>query len=178
MQSPSDETLMEQVRDNDLDQLSTLFERYQGLLFGFLLRLTNDRDTAQDLVQNVFLRILKYRASYQSTHPFRAWIYQLARNVYADHWKKHQVPAGDLEEAERTPTLRRAAMAGVAATHEGQDVQEALALLPSAQREILVLHRFQGFDYAEIGEMLGCSEGAARVKAHRALEALRKIYFS
>ncbi|GAB3235437.1 ECF family RNA polymerase sigma factor SbrI [Hymenobacter seoulensis] len=178
MQSPSDETLMEQVRDNDLDQLSTLFERYQGLLFGFLLRLTNDPDTAQDLVQNVFLRIMKYRTSYQPTYPFRAWIYQLARNVYADHWKKHHVPAADLEMAERTPTMRRAAMAGVAATYDGQDVQEALALLPAAQREILVLHRFQGFDYAEIGEMLGCSEGAARVKAHRALEALRKIYFS
>ncbi|UOQ78576.1 sigma-70 region 4 domain-containing protein [Hymenobacter sp. 5516J-16] len=46
-----------------------------------------------------------------------------------------------------------------------------------AQREILDLHRFQGFDYAEIGQMLGCSEGAARVKAHRALEALRTLYF-
>ena len=178
MHSPSDETLMAQVRDNDLDQLTPLFERYQGPLFGFLLRLTNDRDTAQDLVQNVFLRVLKYRASYQPTQPFRAWVYQLARHVHADHWQKQPVPAGDLEAAERTPTLRRAALAGVAASSDGEHLQDALALLPAAQREILVLHRFQGFDYAEIGEMLGCSGGTARVKAHRALEALRKIYFS
>ena len=176
--SPSDETLMAQVRDNDLDQLTPLFERYQRPLFGFLLRLTNDRDTAQDLVQNVFLRILKYRASYQPTQPFRAWVYQLARHVHADHWQRQPVPAGDLETAERTPTLRQAALAGVAAATDHQHLQEALALLPVAQREILVLHRFQGFDYAEIGAMLGCSEGNARVKAHRALEALRKIYFS
>ena len=168
---------MEQVRQNDLDQLTPLFERYHGPLFNFLLRLTGSRETSQDLVQNVFLRVLKYRASYQPEQPFRAWVYQLARHVHHDHWQKNRVPATDVDDFERTATHRRAALAGMAATQEQAALQEALSLLPVAQREILVLHRFQGFSYAEIGELLACSEGAARVKAHRALEALRQLYF-
>ncbi|UYZ62827.1 RNA polymerase sigma factor [Hymenobacter weizhouensis] len=176
--TPSDEDLMLRVQANDLDQLTPLFERYHGPLFGFLTRLNNgDRDTGQDLTQNVFLRVLKYRASYRPGLSFRTWLYQLARHVHADHWQQRRPAPTDLDSLERTTSHGRAAQAHRTATDCADSVQEALALLPAAQREILVLHRFQGFDYAEIGEMLGCSEGAARVKAHRALEALRTLYF-
>ena len=174
----SDEALMERVRADELDCLTGLFERYQGPLFGFLARLANgDRDVAQDLTQNVFVRVLRYRASYQPGQPFRAWVYQMARHVWADHYQR-QRPSADLEEVEKTAAHGRAAQAQRAATDQQQALHEALALLPAAQREVLVLHRFQGFDYAEIGEQLGCTAGAARVKAHRALDALRKIYLS
>ncbi|WP_215136043.1 RNA polymerase sigma factor [Hymenobacter sp. ISL-91] len=173
----SDETLMEQVRGDDLDQLTPLFERYHGPLFNFLFRLCGCRETSQDLVQNVFLRVLKYRASYQPGQPFRAWVYQLARHIHHDHWQKNRRPPDDVDGFEGTTTHRRAALAGMAASQEHAALQDALGLLPVAQREILVLHRFQGFSYAEIGELLACSEGAARVKAHRALEALRQVYF-
>ncbi|MGI4863201.1 MAG: RNA polymerase sigma factor [Janthinobacterium lividum] len=174
----SDEALMEQVRDGALDCLTGLFERYQGPLFGFLARLANgDREVAQDLTQNVFVRVLRYRASYQPGQPFRAWVYQLARHVWADHYQR-QRPSADLEEVEKTAAHGRAAQAQRATTDQHEALQEALALLPAAQREVLLLHRFQGFDYAEIGEQLGCTAGAARVKAHRALDALRKIYLS
>jgi RNA polymerase sigma factor (sigma-70 family) len=174
----SDEALMERVRADELDCLTGLFERYQGPLFGFLVRLANgDREVAQDLTQNVFMRVLRYRASYQPGQPFRAWVYQMARHVWADHYQR-QRPTADLEEVEKTAAHGRAAQAHRAATDQHQGLHEALALLPPAQREVLVLHRFEGFDYAEIGEQLGCSAGAARVKAHRALDALRKIYLS
>ncbi len=174
----SDEALMERVRDGELDCLTGLFERYQGPLFGFLARLANsDREVAQDLTQNVFVRVLRYRASYQPGQPFRAWVYQMARHVWADHYQR-QRPSADLEEVEKTAAHGRAAQAQRADTDQHEALQEALALLPAAQREVLLLHRFQGFDYAEIGEQLGCTAGAARVKAHRALDALRKIYLS
>jgi RNA polymerase sigma-70 factor (ECF subfamily) len=175
---PSDEFLMAQVQADHLDHLTPLFARYKSPLFSFLYRLTNDYDTSQDLTQNVFYRVLKYRASYQPGQPFRPWVYQMARRVYADHWQQTKHPTDDLDEVEHTAAHHRASLAGMHATNSEQALQEALSLLPPAQREILLLHRFQGFDYAEIGAMLGCSEGAARVKAHRALEALRKIYFS
>jgi len=174
----SDEALMERVRADELDCLTGLFERYQGPLFGFLARLANgDREVAQDLTQNVFMRVLRYRASYQPGQPFRAWVYQLARHVWADHYQR-QRPSADLEEVEKTASHGRAAQAQRANYDQQQALHEAMALLPAAQREVLVLHRFQGFDYAEIGEQLGCTAGAARVKAHRALDALRKIYLS
>ncbi len=175
----SDEVLMEAVRAGELDQLTGLFERYHGPLFGFLARLGGgDRELAQDLTQDVFGRVLRYRASYQPGQAFRAWVYQMARHVWADHYQR-QRPASnlaDLAEVEKTAAHGRAAQAQRATTDEHSALHEALALLPAAQREVLVLHRFQGFDYAEIGEQLGCSAGAARVKACRALDALRKIY--
>ena len=169
---------MTQVQADNLDQLVPLFERYQQPLFSFLCRLTGDREVSQDLTQNVFYRVLKYRASYQPGQPFRAWIYQLARNVHTDHWQKNRRPTTDLDHLEHTASYGRSALAQATTTDRDAALQEALALLPAEQREILVLHRFQGFDYSEIGELLGCTAGAARVKAHRALEALRKIYFS
>lgn len=174
----SDEDLMLQVQADDLDQLTPLFERYQGPLFGFLTRLNHgDREAGQDLTQNVFLRVLKYRASFRAGLSFRTWLYQLARHAHADYWQQRRPTPTDLTDLERTSAHGRAAQAHLSATDCAQSVQEALALLPPAQREILELHRFQGFDYAEIGQLLGCSEGAARVKAHRALEALRTLYF-
>ena len=72
METTSDEVLMAAVRADNLDQLVPLFERYHGPLFNYLTRLTNDRETSEDLTQTVFERILKYRASYQPTQPFRA----------------------------------------------------------------------------------------------------------
>ncbi|WP_206599857.1 RNA polymerase sigma factor [Hymenobacter glacialis] len=178
--STSDEDLMAAVRADDLDQLVPLFERYHGPLFNYLTRLTNDRETSEDLTQTVFERILKYRSSYQPTQPFRAWVYQMARNVHADYWQRQQKlrAADDVAEVEKTGGLRGAAFAQMRVNSCADDLHEALALLPTPQREILVLHRFQGFGYEEIGQLLGCTAEAARVKAHRALQALRKIYFT
>ena len=175
----SDEALMTAVRADHLDQLVPLFERYHGPLFNYLTRLTNDRETGEDLTQTVFERILKYRGSYQPTQPFKAWVYQMARNVHADHWQRLQKQrADDVDEVERTGGLRAAALGQQRTSSSHDDLHEALGLLPAPQREILVLHRFQGFSYDEIGQLLSCTAEAARVKAHRALQALRKIYFA
>ncbi|WP_051719017.1 RNA polymerase sigma factor [Hymenobacter sp. IS2118] len=178
--STSDEELMAAVRADDLDQLVPLFERYHGPLFNYLTRLTNNRDTSEDLTQTVFERILKYRSSYQPTQPFKAWVYQMARNVHADYWQRQQKLRADddVAEVEKTGGLRGAAFVQMRVSSHHDDLHEALALLPTPQREILVLHRFQGFGYEEIGQLLGCTAEAARVKAHRALQALRKIYFA
>ncbi|MBF9222708.1 RNA polymerase sigma factor [Hymenobacter ruricola] len=179
--STSDEELMAAVRADDLDQLVPLFERYHGPLFNYLTRLTNDRETGEDLTQTVFERILKYRSSYQPTQPFKAWVYQMARNVHADYWQRQQklrAADADVEDVERTGALRGAAFSQMRVSNHHDDLHEALNLLPAPQREILVLNRFQGFGYEEIGQLLGCTAEAARVKAHRALQALRKIYFA
>jgi RNA polymerase sigma factor (sigma-70 family) len=174
----SDEALMAAVRADDLDQLVPLFERYHSPLFNYLYRLTNDRETSEDLTQTVFERLLKYRGSYQPSQPFRAWVYQLARNVHADHWhRREKLRAADVDEVERTGGLRSAAFSQLRISTHHDELHEALAQLPTNQREILVLHRFQGFAYDEIGQLLGCTAEAARVKAHRALQALRKVYF-
>src|SRR5215472_5086334 len=83
-----DEDLMLQVRDGAGEMLGVLFDRYQTPLFNFYAKLTGDRALSEDLVQEVFLRILKYRQSYRRGTPFRAWVYQIARNARIDHFRK------------------------------------------------------------------------------------------
>src|SRR5438270_12403333 len=88
--SMSDEELMAQVRSGVGEMLGVLFERYQIPLFNFSLKLSGDRAASEDLVQEVFFRILKYRQSYRQATGFRAWMYQIGRNTRGDHWRKEK----------------------------------------------------------------------------------------
>src|SRR6516164_9355553 len=88
--SVSDEELMSQVRNGVGEMLGVLFDRYQVPLFNFYLKLTGERSVSEDLVQEVFLRILKYRQTYRIDTPFRAWMYQIARNARVDHLRRRR----------------------------------------------------------------------------------------
>ena len=81
----TDEMIMEAVRNGDLQQASVLFERYNKQIYNFLARMTMSKVLAEDLTQNVFLRMIKYRNSYRDGNKFHSWIYQIARNVFSDH---------------------------------------------------------------------------------------------
>src|SRR5256885_940770 len=102
MNSATDEDLMLQVRDGAGETLGVLFDRYQAPLFNFYAKLTGDRSLSEDLVQEVFLRILRYRQSYRAGTPFRAWIYQIARNARVDHYRKTR-PQAELDPETPAP---------------------------------------------------------------------------
>ena len=163
------------VRDGELDCLGELFERHQGPLFGFLIKLTGDRSAAEDIVQTVFERMLKYRHTYRDDGRFTAWMYHLARRCAADHFRKSAAlpapvdPADLSDHADETPGAAEAA----ARRDDRALLHHALARLEAADREVLLLSRFQEMSFAEVAQILECSAGAARVRAHRALHALR-----
>src|SRR5438105_5514891 len=92
-----DEELMLYVRNGVPEMLGVLFERYHVPLFNFFYRLTGNRMASEDLVQDAFYRILKYRQSYKPGSPFRTWMYQIARNARADQF--HRQPREVEEEA-------------------------------------------------------------------------------
>ena len=79
-----DEDLMLQVRNGEAEMLGVLFDRYQAPLFNFYTKMTQDRAMSEDLVQDVFVRILRYRQTYRPGTPFRTWMYQIARNARLD----------------------------------------------------------------------------------------------
>jgi RNA polymerase sigma factor (sigma-70 family) len=167
-----DEDVMLQVRDGAGDMLGVLFDRYQSPLFNFYSKLTRDRTLSEDLVQEVFLRILKYRQSYRPGTPFRAWIYQIARNARIDHFRKF--PREITFEPEMLPPVVPPDSA-----QEQQEVellQRALQQLPEEKREILLLCRFQELKYEEIASLLGCELNTVRTRIHRALQDLRKAF--
>jgi RNA polymerase sigma factor (sigma-70 family) len=83
----TDEALMRAVRDGDVARLGTLFERHHGAVFDFLARMTGNRAAAEDLTQDVFVRILKYRNSLRDEGSFETWLFRIARNARADYFK-------------------------------------------------------------------------------------------
>src|SRR6266480_4390786 len=140
-----DEDLMLQVRDGAGETLGVLFDRYQTPLFNFYSKLTGDRTLSEDLVQEVFLRILKYRQSYSPGTPFRAWVYQIARNARIDHFRKFP-PQTALEPEMLPPVLP---------TNSAQQQQEVELL----QRALQDLRK--AFHQLARGTMLKKAEAAA-----------------
>jgi len=167
-----DEELMMLVRGGAGDMLGVLFDRYQVALFSFYSKLTGNRAASEDLVQEVFVRILKYRRSYRPGTAFRPWIYQIARNAHADQMRKRR------DEVEYQPDMEPQAPQNDSANANQQQalLHRALLELPEDKREVLLLSRFQGLPYNEIAELMGCQVGAVKVRVHRALQELRAVF--
>ena len=79
------------VRDGYVERIGVLFDRYHRMLFNFFLRLTPNRGLSEDLVQEVFFRMLKYRHTFQAGTNFTAWMYQIGRNAHIDQMRKHRL---------------------------------------------------------------------------------------
>lgn len=167
-----DEELMLEVRDGTGETLGVLFDRYHTPLYNFYSKLTGDRTLSEDLVQEVFLRILKYRQSYQPGTPFRAWIYQIARNARVDHYRK--TPKHITFEPEMAPAVMPKDEAQ--RSQEAELLHRALMQMPEEKREILILSRFQELKYDEIARLLGCELGTVKTRIHRAIQELRQNF--
>ena len=168
---------MIKVKDGDLDKLGLLFERYKKPLFGFFYGLNREVEVSEDLVQNVFFRILKYRYLFRGDGDFKTWMFHIARNVNNDHYRKnkwkHKESLENWEERLGTDENRSNQYKH---DDEMQLLTMALDRLPEDKREILLLSKFQDKKYKEIGEIIGCTEGAVKVKVFRALQELKEVY--
>ncbi len=163
---------MLQVRNGEVDMLGVLFDRYQAPLYNFYAKMTQDRVVSEDLVQEVFLRILRYRQTYRPGTTFRTWMYQIARNTRLDQIRKTR-PETSLVSEPVAPTSHPDS---AQQQQEAAMLQRALMHLPEDKRELLVLSRFQELQYGEIARLLGCEVGAVKVRVHRALQQLREIF--
>ena len=166
------------VKSGQLDQLGLLFERHHRGLYGFFYRLTADGDASEDLVQNVFLRIMKYRHTYHGDGKFTTWMYHMARNLFADHYKK-QKRMGYKEDVEKTDYYFKDEVNAESSRIQQEEIdllQKALDQLPLDKKEILVLSKFQEMRYREIADLMNLTESAVKVRIFRALKELRKIY--
>ncbi|PIQ22786.1 MAG: RNA polymerase subunit sigma-24 [Cytophagales bacterium CG18_big_fil_WC_8_21_14_2_50_42_9] len=169
---------MLEVKNGNTDQLGLLFERHHRALYSFFYRLTSKSEVSEDLVQNVFLRMLKYRHTYTGQGEFKTWMYHLARNVHADFYQKNKRLgfSDDFSQLENNLENAYNPEEQTQKEEEMQYLQAALNRLDLEKREILVLNRFQGLKYKDIAELYGCTEGAIKVRAFRALEELKNIY--
>lgn len=172
----NDEQVMIEVQNGRLEMLAVLFERHHVRLYNFFLRLCGDRGLSEDLVQEVFLRVLKYRHSFRGDSTFSAWMYQIGRNAHIDQIRarRPEVPIDEVWEQEPSPAP------GPERRLEGDQQADLLARamerLPLRKREVLLLSRFQELKYQEIAGMMACSVESVKVLVHRSLKELRRHY--
>jgi RNA polymerase sigma factor (sigma-70 family) len=174
--APSDNEIMESVRDGRVEKLAVLFERHHIALFNFFLRLSGDRAASEDLVQDVFMRILKYRAGYHGDSKFAVWMFQIARNAHVDWLRKRkgELPLDDqlVEPASAEPRPERR----LETERDAELIRQALERLSPRKREVLMLFRFEELKLREIAEVLGCQVGTVKAQVHRALKDLGRVY--
>jgi len=158
----------------DADSFQEIFRRYAPLLAAKLAAWRRARHDVADLVQQTFLQLHRARYDFDPRYKLRPWLVTIAINVSREasrrKFRRHEL-LFDFD-AEPTPS-------GVSPDHGPFEpallVREAMAQLPPEQREAIELHWIQGLPFYEIADGLGISAGAARVRAHRGYEALRKL---
>jgi len=172
----SDEDTMRAVREGDLARLGLLFDKYHVPLFDFLSRLTGHRHVAEDLVQEVFLRVLKYRATYRDGARFEPWVFRIARNARADYFAKRDAALPLSDEALEAPDTTPTPESQLEVEGESGRLRKAMTKLREDRRELLILARYRGMKHEAIGELLGVDSGTVKVRIHRALKELREIF--
>ena len=168
---------MLRVKAGDLDKMSLLFERYHRKLFGFLFHMTYQREVSEDMVQQVFYKMLKYSHTFTGQGEFVHWMYSIARNVLKDQFKKNKgfqyqdANAMEYELADSTSLEDQ-----LESKQAKAELLRAMGRLSEEQREILTLSRFQELKYTEIAGIMNITPGAAKVRVHRAIQDLKDIY--
>ena len=161
----------------DLAGMSEIYERRHRALFRFFFRLTGKQAPAEDLTHEVFLRMMRYRQTYKAGELFEAWMYRIARNVFADFTKKHRFEAPAVKgQMELVESGRPTPLESAVKQQDMALLYRALRDLPDEKRELIVLSRCQGLTYEQIGRILGCEAGAAKVRVFRAMKEMGQVF--
>ena len=185
---PTDEELLASYQQGEVGAFERLLRRHRGPLFTFLVRMLGDREKAEDLAQEAFLRIVKGAADWEQRAKFRTWLYTIARNLCVDQSRRDKFRRADSldartpgDGAEEGPALVEQIAGGGPAPDRGAEstrlrplLARALAALPAEQREVFVLREQAGVPFKEIAGMVGVNENTVKSRMRYALEGLRK----
>ena len=163
------------ISTNETITFDSLYRQYAQSLKDYFGRNGIQQFHSDDLVHEVFYRILKYNKSFRKHEPFKPWLYTTARNVMNDHFKSQK--RHPLAKEGETANNFTETVDTESETEKSLCLKIAMEKMEPADKELLVMHRFHKLSYAEIGKVLGISEANARVKAHRALNKLRIEFF-
>ena len=176
MAETEDEIIMQHVKDGNLSEMSVLFERYNVRLYNYFLKLTRNKLISQDLTQNLFYRMIRYKNTYNNEYSVKSWMYQMARNLHIDYYKEEKRSGELFRNIDACPV-------DVSDENEGfpeddyERLERSFAALNNEQRELIILSRYQGLKYEEISHIVNQSVPAIKVAIHRAIRQLRGIYF-
>jgi RNA polymerase sigma factor (sigma-70 family) len=176
----TDEVLMLRYRKGERAAFERLFANLAQRVHGFFLRSFGDVATADDLLQQTFLKLHRARDAYRPGERVKPWLLAIAANVRMDELRRRlrlAEDAGD-EQVDRALAATGQSQPDGEELFEGaelsQKVRAAMSRLPPSQRVVVELNRLEGLSLAEVGKALGISEGAAKLRAFRAYEQLRQ----
>lgn len=167
-----DATLMLRVRDDDRDAFAVLVKRHQKMLLNFFARSGVQYD-CEDLVQQTFLRLYRYRDRYVATAKFTTFLFLLARQVWIDELRRRKRQERLVEGLAAEPLPEQISPAAEAGAAGGLDLERALAALPDGMRQVVELGIYQDLPYAEIAEILSIPVGTVKSRMFNALAKLR-----
>ena len=151
-----------------------LYDHYVGQIYRFVYSRVRSQDLAEDVTSEVFFKALRAIHRYKpSGHPFSAWLYQISVNAIADHYRSRR-PESDIDDAVGVSAPGRPLDEHVAERDEAAQVWAAIDSLPAAQRTALTLKLGEDLKLAQIGEIMGKSEGAIKLLIHRGMIGVRR----
>ncbi len=167
----SDEDLMAAVASGDETALAALIDRYAASVHAYLLRHSGNREDADDLLQETWVRVARSARSFDTARRFRSWIYGIATNLARDLFRRRMTR----ERALRTLAMNPPATSGADSADRGE-LRERIAELPDNMRAVLLLRYYEGMSEAEMAETLGVPRGTIKSRLHAALRRLRGGY--
>ena len=171
----SDEIIMRYIQKEKLHYMDELFQRYSKRLFNYFLKSSLDREESEDMTQITFIRVMKYRRTYDPARSFETWIFQIARNILKDHFAKLKRHKDHFDPMAEYPEMAQDEMA--TQLENEQRLYQAMSKLSDDKRELLVMSKFEKMKYEQIAEIRQTSVGAIKVQVHRAIADLRRVYF-
>jgi RNA polymerase sigma-70 factor (ECF subfamily) len=181
----TDADLMLRVKDGDDSAFEYLAEKYRRPMLGFMYRVTRNTHLAEELAQEVFLRVYRARATYNAEAKFSTWLYRIASNLSVNYLRdtKYERPEMSVsldEPDEETGTTLDLADKSLNAEQQllrrerMEAIKRHVQALPDRQRTAVLMHKYQGMDYRQIADVLNISESATKSLLFRAYETLRE----
>ena len=174
-----DEQLMLAYREGDAGAFEELYKRHKGALFRFVLRSIRDRAIAEELYQEIWMRVIEARGRYDVQAKFTTWLFTIAHNRLVDHWRKRGLALVSMDQEDAG--LAEPQAAPDHEPHRQLEAKQGLArfvraleALPPAQREAFLLHEEAGMSVAEIARATGTGEEAAKSRLRYALSKLKE----
>ncbi len=177
-----DTALMLKACSGDRSSFDVLLERHRLAVVNHLYRLVRSRHIAEELAQDVFLRVYRSRNKYQPDAKFTTWLFRITTNVALNWRRDTRRENGQLRLDEELPNTRKLELSDHApradecllAEHRASQIRAAIESLPGKQLAAVLMHKYEGMDYGQIAEALGCSIPALKSLLFRAYQTLRR----
>jgi RNA polymerase sigma-70 factor (ECF subfamily) len=181
----SDADVMLRVKTGDDSAFGFLIQKYRRPLVGFMYRLCHNPATAEELAQEVFLRVYRSRTSYEASAKFSTWLYRIATNLAVNHARdtRHERPENTVrldepdQETGTTPDLADGSLTAEEQLLKRERlaaIRSKVNALPERQRLAVMMHKYQQMDYRQIAAVMKLSESATKSLLFRAYETLRE----